>query len=110
MFSTESATLNLDTYKVVKLLQDKGYSEQEAEGFIEAIQEITLNGVATKEDLRQSEKRLNERIDSVRDGLKEDISNISINVKDTIISLQKTMMATVLGGVGLTVALIKLIG
>lgn len=43
--------MNLDTYKIVKLLQGKGYSEKEAEGFIEAIQEITLSGVATKQDI-----------------------------------------------------------
>ncbi len=42
--------MNLDTYKIVKLLQGKGYSEK-AEGFIEAIQEITLSGVATKQDI-----------------------------------------------------------
>jgi hypothetical protein len=47
----ELATLHLDTYKVVKLLQTKGYSEAEAEGFIQAIREITLTGVATKSDI-----------------------------------------------------------
>ena len=47
----ELATLHMDTYKVVKLLQEKGYTKKEAEGFIEAIQEITLSGVATKKDL-----------------------------------------------------------
>lgn len=48
----ELATLHLDTYKVVKLLKEKGYTEQEAEGFIQAIQEITLSGVATKQDVQ----------------------------------------------------------
>ena len=50
------ATLHLDTYKVVKLLQDKGYTKKEAEGFIEAIQEITLSGVATKQDVQDLQK------------------------------------------------------
>ncbi len=123
MFLTESVTLNLDTYKVVKLLQNKGYSKQEAEGFIEAIQEITLNGIATKQnlddvknDLYREIKGINERIDSVRHK-KKDISTLGIKssshrneIKDAIIRLQRTMMAAVLGGVGLTVTLIKLVG
>jgi DNA gyrase/topoisomerase IV subunit A len=46
------ATLNLDTYKVVKLLQTKGFSEDQAEAFIEAVQEITLSGVATRQDIK----------------------------------------------------------
>lgn len=41
----------MDTYKVVQLLQSKGYTKDEAEGFIAAIQEITLSGVATKQDI-----------------------------------------------------------
>lgn len=48
----ELATLNLDTYKVVKLLQSKGYTEEQAEGFISTLQDITLSGVATKQDIR----------------------------------------------------------
>jgi len=61
----EFATLHLDTHKVVKLLQGKGYTEEEAEGFIAAIQEITLSGVATKQYLQQ-----------VRDDLKQDIQDM----------------------------------
>lgn len=45
------AMLHMDTYKVVQLLQSKGYTKDEAEGFIAAIQEITLSGVATKQDI-----------------------------------------------------------
>lgn len=59
------ATLHLDTYKVVKLLQSKGYTKEEAEGFIEAIQEVTLSGVATKQDIAD---------------LKEEISKLEGNI------------------------------
>lgn len=47
----EYAQLHMDTYKIVQLLQTKGYSKDAAEGFIAAIQEITLSGVATKQDI-----------------------------------------------------------
>lgn len=56
----ELATLNLDTYKIVKLLQTKGYSEEQAEGFISAIQDITLSGVATKQDINDVKTEISE--------------------------------------------------
>ncbi|MEK7253285.1 MAG: coiled-coil domain-containing protein [Bacteroidota bacterium] len=62
----ELATLHLDTYKVVKLLQEKGYTEAQAEGFIKAIQEITLSGVATKQDLQDVKDELKSEISSLR--------------------------------------------
>ena len=37
--------------RLLKFLQAKGYTKKEAEGFIEAIQEINLFGVATKQDV-----------------------------------------------------------
>ena len=52
------ARLNLDTHKVVKLLQERGYSQESAEGFIEAVQEIALTGVATKQDVVDLDKRV----------------------------------------------------
>lgn len=52
------ATLHFDTYKVVQLLQGKGYSKEEAEGFIAAIQEVTLSGVATKQDINDTREEI----------------------------------------------------
>lgn len=68
----ELATLNLDTYKIVKLLQTKGYSEAQAEGFISTLQDITLSGVATKQDLFNIRNELKEEIQDVR----KEISNL----------------------------------
>lgn len=78
----ELATLHLDTYKVVKLLQEKGYTEKEAEGFIAAIQEITLSGVATKQDLQ-----------NVRNELKQEISD----VKNEMLKFQVIQTITLVG-------------
>lgn len=36
----ELATLHLDTYKVVQLLQSKEYTKKESEGFIEAYKKL----------------------------------------------------------------------
>jgi len=43
--------LHFDAYKVIKRLQEKGYFKEEAEGFIEAVQEIKLSGVFTRQDI-----------------------------------------------------------
>lgn len=68
------ATLHLDTYKVVKLLQAKGYAKKEAEGFIEAIKEINLTGVATKQDIADLTKEIvrleNKLVKGLSDNLK----------------------------------------
>lgn len=72
----ELATLHLDTYKVVKLLQTKGYTEAEAEGFIQAIQEITLSGVATKSDLIETRIDLKQEIIDLRSELKQEINDL----------------------------------
>jgi len=79
----ETATLNMDTYKVVQLLQEKGYSQEEAEGFMEAIQEITLSGVATKQDIRKVTEELNDVKNAItvfESKLIENIKSIEINL------------------------------
>lgn len=71
------ATLYMDTYKIVQLLQTKGYTKEEAEGFIEAIREINIIGVATKQD-----------ISDLRDELKKEIADI----RDDMITLKGDML------------------
>ncbi len=70
------ATLHFDTYKVVKLLQEKGYSEKEAEGFILAIQEVTLSGVATKQGLQDVKEGLGKEIQDVKESLGREIQDV----------------------------------
>ena len=68
----ELATLHLDTYKVVQLLQEKGYTQEQAEGFMKAVQEITLSGVATKQDFVS----LKQDIQDVREDLSKAIHSL----------------------------------
>lgn len=67
------ATLHFDTYKVVSLLTERGYSKEQAEGFIQAVQEVTISGVATKEDLQLS-----------KDSLQKEIRDLEIRLGDKI--------------------------
>lgn len=47
----ETAKLYMDSYKIIKLLEERGFEKMQAEGVLEAIQEINLLGVATKADI-----------------------------------------------------------
>ena len=74
----ELATLNLDTYKVVQLLQEKGYDKSQAEGFIDALREITLSGVATKQNIED----LKEDIKDLKDSTKQDIQGVKNDITE----------------------------
>ena len=47
-----ATTIVLDTHKVITRLKDRGFTEQQATGVTEVIQEIDLSEVATKSDLQ----------------------------------------------------------
>ncbi|MBI1227791.1 MAG: hypothetical protein GC192_21330 [Bacteroidetes bacterium] len=104
----ELATLHLDTYKVVKLLQEKGYTEKEAEGFIAAIQEITLSGVATNHALQEVRAELKADIQDVRG----EIAALKIELKEDIANLKaemlKILMVHTITIIGVMVALFTL--
>ncbi|MEL7123144.1 MAG: hypothetical protein AAFO07_27090 [Bacteroidota bacterium] len=74
------ATLNLDTHKVVKLLKERGYSEEAAEGFIEAIQEITLSGIATKQDLYEFQAMTVKEFQDTRNEIREETQDLKTEI------------------------------
>lgn len=45
-------TITLDTHKFILLLQEKGFSKEQAEGLIEAVQQIDASELVTKTDLQ----------------------------------------------------------
>lgn len=100
----ELATLHLDTYKVVKLLQEKGYTKKEAEGFIEAIQEISLSGVATKQDIQD----VRVDIQAVRAELKQDIQALRIEIQNTKNEMLKFQIIQTITIIGVMVALFQM--
>ena len=55
-------TLLLDTHRLVSKLKEHGFSEQQAEGIAEAIQEVDLASLATKADLKYELKELELRM------------------------------------------------
>ena len=74
------ANLHFDTYRTVNLLKERGYTKKQAEGFIEVMQEVTLSGVATKEDVQNVRNEIQE----VKNELKEDIQLLEIRLTDKV--------------------------
>ena len=46
------ATIAIDTYKVIKRLQERGFTKDQAEALVAVAQEIDLSGLATKDDIK----------------------------------------------------------
>ena len=47
-------TLVIDTYKVIKRLQERGFTKDQAEALVSVAQEIDLSAFVTKADLRDA--------------------------------------------------------
>jgi hypothetical protein len=48
-----ATTIVLDTHKVITRLKDRGFTEEQATGITEVVQEIDLSELATKSDLQE---------------------------------------------------------
>ena len=55
-------TLVIDTYKVIKRLEERGFSKDQAEALVSVAQEIDLSAFVTKADLRDALRSLEIRI------------------------------------------------
>lgn len=93
----ELATLHFDTYKVIKLLQEKGYTKEEAEGFIEAVQEIRLSGVSTKQDIQD-----------LKEATRQDIQDLKEEIQNTKNEMLKFQVIQTIAIVGVMVALFQI--
>ena len=47
------ATLVLDTHKAISRLKEAGFEEAKAEAIVDSLQEVNLEGFATKQDLAE---------------------------------------------------------
>lgn len=54
----ELATLHLDTYKAINLLQDKGFSKEQSEGILAVMQQVSISGMATKQYIQNLEVKV----------------------------------------------------
>ena len=47
-------TVTVDTHQIFGILRERGYTKEQADGFVEAIRELNLDKLATKTDMQQA--------------------------------------------------------
>lgn len=55
-------TITFDTYKIAKRLESKGFTAEQAGGVVEALSEIDVTHAATKNDLRELELKIENKL------------------------------------------------
>ena len=88
------ATLAFDTYKAVSLLQQQGYSKQQAESLVTVLQSADLADVATTADVAT---------------LKDAIINLDRSIQASRVEMYKVVAAQTLVIVGATAALLQVL-
>ena len=88
------ASLSIDTYKTVLLLQQQGYSQQQAEGFVAVLQSADLADVATQADVA---------------ALKDGIAQLDRSIQGTRVEMYKVAGAQTLVIIGAVVALVQVL-
>ncbi len=85
------SSLTIDTYKAITLLQQRGYSKAEAEGFVAVLQSADLMDVATHGDI---------------EALSGQIAHLDKQLQATRVELYKVAAAQTLVIVGAVAALV----
>lgn len=104
----EPAALHLDTYKIINLLKDKGFSEEQSEGILAILQQVTISGMATKNDTQELKYESLE----LKQEIKEDIQKLDVKVERLIATsrneLLKFQLIQTIAIIGVMVALFAL--
>lgn len=91
------------------ILKKTGLDDSDVQRFIGIIEGSVLRGLATKEDLKDTEIRLKEELNNTEIRLKEDIANVEINLKNTEIRLIKWVIGLLIAQTSIIVAVVKLL-
>ena len=95
--------LAFDTHRAVKALCEAGAAELLAEAVVETVGDAIGGNVATKADIAESKAALKTDIDRAETTIKADIGGLEAR-------LYRQLWLMAVGIVGLTVALVKLLG
>jgi hypothetical protein len=80
-------TITFDTYKVVNMLQTKGFTKDQAEALVEAAKEIDLSEIATKGDLKDLKNELHGEIRELQINLMKWITGMLLAQAGLIVAL-----------------------
>lgn len=84
-------SITIDTYSLISGLKSRGFSEEQARGVSDAIQQIDMSNLATKGDLHL------------------EISTLRAELSDFRAELFKWLIPLLMGQAGLIAALVKLL-
>ncbi len=104
--------ISVDSHRLVKGLIARGFKEDQAEAILDAIQNVTLQDVASKEDvqtIKQQFSQLEKHVDQQISRLEKQMSELELRISDRITGLIKWQVPLMLGQAGLIVALVKLL-
>ncbi|MCH8844776.1 MAG: hypothetical protein IID61_17585 [SAR324 cluster bacterium] len=73
---------SFDTLTYAKLLQEAGFTAQQAEAQAEALRAVVDQNLATKQDLKEMETRLDHKIELVRRDMKEMDTGLRRDMKE----------------------------
>ena len=76
------AATTFDTLTYAKLLQEAGFTAQQAEAQAEALRAVVDQNLATKQDLKEMETRLDHKIELVRRDMKDMESRTEVRLKE----------------------------
>jgi len=98
--------LAFDTLEFAKKLQTANFTQDQAEALAEAVAGIVEERLATKQDLKELEIRLETRIKELETGLRRDMQEMEMRLRHDL-TLRLGGMLT--GGVALVAVLVKLL-
>ncbi len=116
MLMNASEAINFDTHKFVKHLTENGFTEQPAEALADE-QVSLLNSnlatkadiLATKTDIEKLRQETKAEIEKLRLATQADIEGVKGYIEAVRADLLKWMFGMMLAGIGIVVALVKLL-
>ena len=96
----------LDTLEYARRLRQAGFSEQQAEGQAQALAAVMTDSIATKQDLRELEKRMDARFDQ-QEAVFE--ARLDARLSDLERRLTLRLGGMMIAGIGAVSALVKLL-
>ena len=99
-------TLAFDTLEFAKKLKAANFPPGQAEALAEAMAGIVEERLATKQDLKELEARLETRIKELETALRHDMKELELRLRH---DLTLRLGAMLVGGIAIVAALVKLL-
>jgi hypothetical protein len=82
------SSLPTDTYRLVNLLKERGFTESQAGGIVEVIQEVDLSSFVTKRDIKEMELALKRDLKELELGMTIKLGGLIVAGTGVLAALQ----------------------